>query len=317
MRNEDSHGRAKFLLKVGLVVIAIVVVVMGGLWSANAWLVVGQGHAVLVVDARSHSVTGVILGPSAGLSLDGFARMTGQQYPIDIYYATEVMEDTIPCFSSDQLEMNITIQMRWQLNTTRLVALWESYPRLDFESSAITSIMEKNIRFVTGNFTAVDTIQDRTLVAQEMQTQVLKALEAEPSLQGALSYLTFDMKNIAYPENYAAAIEQKLAAQQAELQAEFERDRILILANATAQQDIIQAAGEGQAKVIVANSTKQAIELILQASGGTGENATKIAELYLWVETLKQIAPEVKTFIITSPNVNVLFPVEGNSTSTP
>jgi len=299
-----------------IVGILVVVMVMATLWASNAWLVVGQGHAALIVDARSHKVTSVVLGPATGFYLDGFAHMSGQQYPVDIYYATEVFEDTVACFSSDQLEMNITVQMRWQLNTTRLVELYQSYPRLDFQSSAITSIMEKNIRFVTANFTALQTIDDRQLVAQEMQTQVLSALQAEPSLQGALSYLTFDMKNIAYPNDYTAAIESKLAAQQSELQAAFESERIQILANATAQQDIIQASGQAQAAIIVANSTKQAIDLILQATGNQG-NSTQIAELYLWVETLQQIAPNVHTLIITAPNTNVLIPLGGDNSTSP
>jgi regulator of protease activity HflC (stomatin/prohibitin superfamily) len=313
--NRSNDGLA-FAIKLMIVGILVVVMVIAALWASNAWLTVGQGHAALIVDARSHNITSVILGPSAGFSLDGFARMAGQQYPVDIYYATEVFEDTIPCFSSDQLEMNITVQMRWQLNTSKLIDLYRSYPRLDYESSAITSIMEKNIRFVTGNFTAVETIQDRTIVAQEMQTQVLQALQAEPSLQGALSYLTFDMKNIAYPENYTTAIEAKLATQQAELQAQFESERIQILANATAQQDILQAYGEAQAKVIIANSTKEAIDLILQSTGNQG-NSTQIAELYLWVETLKQISPNVHTLIITAPNTSVLLPLDGSNSTSP
>lgn len=305
-----------FAIKLMVVAIILIVVVLVALLVSNSWLIVGQGHAALIVDARSHTVSSVVLGPAAGFYLDGIARMAGQQYPVDIYYATEVFEDNVSCFSSDQLEMDITVQMRWQLNTSKLVALYQSYPRLDFESSAITSIMEKNIRFVTANFTAVQTIDNRQVVAQEMQTQVLQALEAEPSLQGALSYVTFDMKNIAYPGDYTSAIEAKLAAQQAQLQAQFESERIQILANATAQQDILQAYGEGQANIIIANSTREAIELILQSTGNQG-NSTQVAELYLWVETLKQIAPNVHTLIITAPNTNVLLPLGGDNSTTP
>jgi regulator of protease activity HflC (stomatin/prohibitin superfamily) len=307
------------LLLVGILVMAVLGGILSALYGANSWVRVEQGYAMIIVDTtkpEGQKLSAPILGPIAGFYLDGFKKMIGQQYPVFIYYATEVYSDTVSCFSSDQLEMAITIQMRWQLNTSRLVALYQSYPRLDFESSAIDSIMEKNIRLVTKNFTALETIEHREIVSQQMQQAVLSGLQTESSLQGALSYLTFDMKNIGYPGNYTKAIEDKLVAQQKELQAEYERERIIILANATAQQIILQSQGEAQAKIIVANSTKQAIQMILQASGVSGDNATRIAELYLWVETLKQIAPYVKYFFLWTGSAQTPYiMIPTNSTS--
>jgi regulator of protease activity HflC (stomatin/prohibitin superfamily) len=296
-------------------IILIFVIVIAFLSLANAWATVKVGHALLIVDARSHSISGPIIGPAAGFYLDPFARIAGLQYPVDIYYATEVYSDNVLCFSSDQLEMNISIQMRWQLNISRLADLYRSYPRLDYETSAIQSIMEKNIRLVTKNFTALETVEHREIVAQEMQSAVLSGLESEPSLQGALSYETFDMKNIGYPDDYTRAIEDKLVAQQKELQATYERERIIILANATAQQFILEAQGQAEAKIVIANSTKQAIQMILEASGSSGDNATRIAELYLWVETLKQIAPDIKYFFLWTGEAGVpLIQIPTNST---
>jgi regulator of protease activity HflC (stomatin/prohibitin superfamily) len=303
-------------IKISVIFIGIMLFIVLILSLSNSWATVGQGHAMLIVDARSHTVSQPILGPAAGFYFDPFARMAGQEYPVDIYYATAVFEDNVSCFSSDQLEMMIEIQMRWQLNTSRLVDLYKSYPKLDYQSSAIESIAEKNIRLVTSNFTALQTIDERSIVSREMQQQVLTALDTEPSLQGALNYMTFDMKNIGYPEDYTSAIEEKLAAQQKALGAQYQSESIIILANATAQQAIIQARGQAEANVLIANSTRQAIEMILQASGNT--NSTSIAELYLYVEAIKQIAPYVKNFYLFSGQVGspmILLPND-NSTST-
>ena len=101
-------------------------------------------------------------------------------------------------------------------------------------------------------------------------------------------------------------------AQQQKIQASFERDKILILANATAQETIITTTGEAEAKVIEANATKEAIELVLESVGQSG-NQTRIAELYLWVQTLQRIAPEVGTLIIGAEGIPVLIPT--NSTT--
>jgi len=47
--------------------------------------------------------------------------------------------------------------------------------------------------------------------------------------------------------------------------------------------DSTAAAGTAEAKVIEATATKEAIELVLE-SGGQSGNQTRIAELYLWVQ---------------------------------
>ena len=99
----------------------------------------------------------------------------------------------------------------------------------------------------------------------------------------------------------------KLVAEQQKIQADFERQRILVLANATAQEVVIKAAGEAEAKVIEANATKQAIELVLEPLGQSG-NQTRIAELYLWVQTLQKIAPEIDILLVGADGTPVLIP---------
>lgn len=307
--------RSKGIILIGVLIIAIITATFWSLFAMNSWATVPQGYAMLIVDATKPDVQKVsepILGAAAGFYLDGFKKIIGQQYAVLIYYATDTYEDTIPCFSSDQLEMAITVQMRWQLNISKLRALYRSYPKLDYEQTAIDSIMEETIRLVTKNYTALETVEFRENVAEQMQEQVFKKIAEDPSLEGALSYLRFDLKNIGYPEQYTKAIEEKLVKEQLKLGAEFERQRILILANATAQEIILKSEGEAQAKIIIANSTKQAIQMILEASGADPQNATRIAELYLWVETLKQIAPNIDKFFlfVGKEGVPIMVPIE-------
>jgi regulator of protease activity HflC (stomatin/prohibitin superfamily) len=163
------------------------------------------------------------------------------------------------------------------------------------------------MRLVTKNFTALETIEFRDVVRDQIESAVLKEMQTESSLAGALVGLEFDLKNIGYPEKYTAAIEDKLVAEQQKIQADFERQRILILANATAQEIIIRASGEAEAKVIEANATREAIELVLTSVGQSG-NETRIAELYLWVQALQRIAPEVEILIVGTDGVPVLIP---------
>ncbi len=292
-------------LKIGLIALLIILIVFAIVFALTMVVGVGVGHAVVLVDPIAKSTSAPILGPTYTVKAPWVSA-------VDVYYATESYEATVPCFSSDQLEMQIQVLIRWSLNPDKITELYNNYPNLDYKKTTIESVLEETIRLITKNYTALQTIEFRDVVRNEIETTVLEELETEPSMAGALTRLEFDLKNIGYPEKYTSAIEDKLVAEQQKIQADFERERILILANATAQELVIKASGEAEAKVIEANATRQAIEMVLESVGQSG-NETRIAELYLWVQALQRIAPEVEILIVGTDGVPVLIPT--NSTS--
>jgi len=288
-------------LTIALILILIVSIMFG----LTMVISVGVGHAVLLVDPLTKSTSEPIVGPTYVVKAPWVTA-------VDVYYATDSFEDTIACFSSDQLEMQIQILVRWSLDPGKLRDLYQNYPRLNYKQSAIESIMAETIRLVTKNFTALQTIEFRDVVRNEVESAVQQEVMKEPSLAGALVQFEFDLRNIGYPTKYTAAIEDKLVAEQQKIQADFEKQRILILANATAQEVIIKAAGDAEAKVIEANATSEAIELVLASAGQSG-NETRIAELYLWVQALQRIAPDIDILIVGADGTPVLIPT--NSTT--
>lgn len=302
-------------MSIGWIIILVFSAIFGASLAAASWKSVEVGHALLIVDLRNGNIYSVI-GASAGFLVDGSVAVLGLIRTVDMYYATDVYEDSIPCFSSDQLEMNVTIQMRWQLDPELLIELYRNYPKLDYEATAIDSIMEETIRFVTKNYTALQTIASRPIIAEQMQSAVQEKLLEEPTLSRALSYIRFDLKNIAYPDGYTLAIEQKLEAEQKQLQAEFERQRVLILANATAQELIIKALGEAQARIEVAKGSQDAIQRLIQAAG-TGANSTRIAELYIYTEALKAIAQYVQSLVIIQGGTVPLITIPTTNSTVP
>ena len=292
-------------LKVVLVAILAIVIIFAVIFGLIMVRSVGVGHAMILVDPLTKSTSEPILGPTYVIKAPWVTA-------VDIYYATSSYESTIPCFSSDQLEMQIDILVRWSLDPGMIRDLYSNYPMLNYKESAIRSIMEETIRLVTKNFTALETIEFRQVVTSQIEAAVIQEIHEEPSLANALTRFEFDLKNIGYPDKYTSAIEDKLVAEQQQIQADFERERILVLANATAQQIIIEATGDAEAKVIEANATREAIELVLASVGQSG-NETRIAELYLWVQTLQRIAPDIGILIVGSDGMPVLIP--SNSTS--
>jgi len=303
--NEEINYPTFRVAKIGLIVLAIILVVFFIIFALTMVVSVGVGHAVVLVDPIAKSISDPILGPTYALKAPWVSA-------VDVYYATDSYEATVPCFSSDQLEMQIGVLIRWSLKPDKITELYNNYPNLNYKETTIESVLEETIRLITKNYTALETIEFRDVVRNEIETTVIQELQTESSLAGALMNLEFDLKNIGYPEKYTSAIEDKLVAEQQKIQADFERERILILANATAQELVIEASGEAEARVIEANATKEAIELILESVGQSG-NETRIAELYLWVQALQRIAPEIEIFIVGADGVPVLIPT--NSTN--
>jgi len=296
----DGVGLSLSKRKTALILLAIVLVIFAIIVPLTMVVNIGVGHAVILVDPISKSISDPILGPT-------YAFKPPWVSAVDVYYATESYEATVPCFSSDQLEMEIGVLVRWSLTPDKIRDLYSNYPNMNYQKTAIESILEETMRLITKKYTALETIEFRDVVRNEIETTVLEELQTEPSLAGALIQLEFDLKNIGYPEKYTSAIEDKLVAEQQKIQAGFEREKILVLANATAQEVVIKALGQAEAKVVEANATRQAIELILESVGQSG-NETRIAELYLWVQTLQRIAPEVEILIVGTDGVPVLIP---------
>ena len=310
---EGKPRRLKRALSWVMIILLIGLVLFTVLFALTMFVSVGVGHAAVLVDPWAKTVSEPKVGPT-------WIVKAPWVQAVDIMVATDTLGmwgdgrdpsadlPTVYCFSRDQLEMAVDIMLRWRLDVAKLKELYQSLPQKNWKNDVIASVAREQIRLVTKEFTTIQTIEQRDLVAQTIRDAIWDKLSTEASLAGAITNFEFELRNIGYPEQYTQAIIDKQAAEQAMLKAEFERQTVIIMANATAQQVIIEANAEAEAKVLVANGTREAIELILEASGGDPTNATRIAELYLWVETLKQIAPDIDVFI-TSEDIPYLISI--------
>ncbi|MDH5419313.1 MAG: SPFH domain-containing protein [Candidatus Bathyarchaeota archaeon] len=310
---EGKPRRLKRAFSWVMIILLIGLVLFTVLFALTMFVSVGVGHAAVLVDPWAKTVSEPKVGPT-------WIVKAPWVQAVDIMVATDTLGmwgdgrdpsadlPTVYCFSRDQLEMAVDIMLRWRLDVAKLKELYQSLPQKNWKNDVIASVAREQIRLVTKEFTTIQTIEQRDLVAQTIRDAIWDKLSTEASLAGAITNFEFELRNIGYPEQYTQAIIDKQAAEQAMLKAEFERQTVIIMANATAQQVIIEANAEAEAKVLVANGTREAIELILEASGGDPTNATRIAELYLWVETLKQIAPDIDVFI-TSEDIPYLISI--------
>jgi regulator of protease activity HflC (stomatin/prohibitin superfamily) len=308
----DDRFRVNFGINSKIGIAIAIIVILLGVFFLSMWVNVPVGNAVVMVDPLSGTITGPSLGPTWATKAPW---VNAVQIPVavdtlgmwgDGYDATADFP-TVKSFSKDQLEMGIDIMMRWRIDASKVVQLYENLPQKNWKNDIIASIAREQVRIVTKDFNTIETIEQRDYVAQTMRDAIWNKLSTSAPLAGAIIDFEFELRNIGYPDTYTNAIEAKLVAEQQKIQADFEREIIVIQATAEAEKITIEAAANANATVIEANATKEAIELVLAAAGASGDS-TRLAELYLTVQTLQQIAPDIDILIMAPDGTPILLP---------
>lgn len=313
--NIEYEPRFRINPKIGIAL--IIILVLAGfstlVFFLTMWVNVPVGNAVLMVDPIAGTISDPTLGPTWAIKAP-WVRAVQITVAVDTLKiwgdGTDRTADfpTVKSFSRDQLEMEIDIMMRWRLDPAKVKQLYENLPQKNWKKDVISSIAREQVRIVTKDFSTIETIERRDFVAQTIRDAIWNKLSTAAPLAGALIDFEFELRNIGYPAKYTSAIEDKLVAEQQKIQAEFQRQIVVINATANAEKITIEAAARANATVIEATATREAIELVLEAAGVDSSNETRVAELYLVVQTLKQIAPDIDMLIMAPDGTPILIP---------
>lgn len=295
----------------GLVVQSVVLLVIGFL-AISSFTYVQQGYACLTIDPISGNINGPVLGERF------FFRMPWTR-TVQIYYATlstEMWTDAesglrgeypaVRVLSKDGLDIEVDILIRYELDPHSIIELYKSYPDLRYEDKGVSSVTREDVRDVISKYTTLEVIELRETISVDMTNKILSSLKNEPSLKGALKNVQIDLRDIDPPVSFKEAVQKKKQAEQAMLQAEHERARLLIQADAAAKEAIRRAEGEAQAKILIANATREALSLI-------GKEID--SDIYYSLQMLKEIAPYTKYLILTMTEDGV--PIILNQGETP
>jgi len=274
---------------------------------------VGVGKAVIIVDPVNQYISEPISGATWYMfGKPPWAKTESFYVGVDKLGmwgdGTDEYADmpAIASVSKDGLKIRVDIMIRWQIDVSRLRDLYLRYPQKNWKFDVIGSVVRQSIRNAVSEYSTIEIIENRTIVAQRILEVATTSIEEQlPSLMNAIINLEVELRDIIPPEQFLNASQAKLAKEQEMLQAEFEAETIIILAQADADAVLIAAQAESDAKVIIANGTRDAIKQIVTVTGMT--NATQITQLYLTLETLKTV-PDLVVFLnIGDDGVPVIY----------
>jgi regulator of protease activity HflC (stomatin/prohibitin superfamily) len=300
----------KFVRIFAIIGVAIVVIALVGFTMIFS---VGVGIAGMVVDPLTGSISDPVIGPTFGLKAP-WTSLTTVPYARETLGmwgdGTDEFADyaAINCFSKDQLEMRVDIMIRWSVDPNKLKDLYQSYPSLNWEDKAVASLVREHIRYITKQYTAVQTIELRDQIGLEIEQELKSAIYGAESLKGAIINIEVDLRNVGLPAKYTSAIEDKLAAQQLKIQAEFEAERKIILANADAQALLIGANATAQQKIIDGQGIREAIDVLVAEHSIADADYMEFLDLYVYLKTLETLAEnENVNFIVGVEDENLLI----------
>ena len=210
---------------------------------------------------------------TAGTYFDLWLTNTYDRYDAKV----QNVEIVTSAYSSDAQTMDIQMTLQYQIMTDRVINIAEQYGSLDVLQSRIESIAIEKAKSVLSSYKAMDIISDRASMSPRVEEVIKNAIVEEYHVTIATVVLT----NIDFSDAFELAVEEKMIAEQKQLQAEYENITKIAAAEAEAKAAVQKAEGEAAAKLKAAEAeieiAKAAAEAKLIAANADKEAQIEIA----------------------------------------
>ncbi len=297
----------------GLLVLGFIALVVGlFVWQTNKgsqgdpnaqrWGRIGSGVAVAVIFVslivgsfttvpagsrgvviRFSAVTGRIL--SEGLQtklplLDTVVLMSVQ---------TQKYEVPSSAVTKDLQDVSTTIALNWKLDPTMAAEVYRTLG-LDFINRIAAPAVQEIIKQVTAQFQAEELILKREVV----RNQIFDALSIRLAERGIIAE-TLSITNFTFSATFTAAIEAKVAAEQAVLQSLNTLERVKV----EAQQREEEARGEANARIAQAEGEAEYIRVVTEAQVAANEAiASSLSAEILQYILLDRLGDDIKVIVL-------------------
>ncbi len=267
----------------GLVGIGVAVVVIVASFILGSFTTIPAGHRGVVI--RFSAVTGRIL--EEGLQtklplLDTVVKMSIQ---------TQKYEADSSAVTNDLQDVSTTIALNWHLDPGMAAEVYRTLG-LDFINRIAAPAIQETIKQVTAKFNAEDLILRR----DEVKNAIAESLSIRLAERGIITEM-LSITNFQFSATFTAAIEAKVAAEQAVLEAQNKLERVKV----EAQQREEQARGEANARVAQAEGEAEYIRVVTDAQVAANEAiAESLTPEVLQYILLDRLGGDIKVIVIPS-----------------
>jgi len=254
------------------------------------------GKVAVIVDPFAKSVSKPILGPVWGFKAPWAYLLVddvGVQ-AVDMFFEPPRDYPAVTALTRDGVQIDVDITVRYKIIPDKFDVLVQNYPALNYEEDFIVASARQVVREVISNYTMEDILEQRITIARAIEERLTAVIKSDPVIAQCIELLGVNVRNIKLPDSILQAINDKIAAQQRALKAEYDRQATLVQANATAQSAIIQAEGQAKAMLELAKAQSESIRVIANATAGAPR---EVIAYFFQLEIMKQLAQSRATII--------------------
>lgn len=242
---------------------------IGGLILLAALLLVIAFTSMVTVEAgyrgvktRFGKVSGDALSPGLHFRLPGVERIT------QIETREQKLQLETSASSKDLQTVNSKIAVNFHPVKAAVTDLYSGIG-LDYQNRVLEPAVEETVKAITAKYTAEELISKRTVVRDEMETELSKRVE--PNF---IDITKFNIVNFEFSQSFNEAIESKQTAEQQALRAENDFKRIEV----EARQEIEKARGRAESIKLEAQAKADAIRMQAEAEAAAQEMLAKVVD---------------------------------------
>jgi regulator of protease activity HflC (stomatin/prohibitin superfamily) len=271
-----SQFGGKLASIIGVIIIVISIV-------AGAFTAVPAGNRGVVI--RFNAVTGTVL--EEGLQM----KMPFLDSVVMMDIRTNKYEIGAASASMDLQDVSTTIALNWRLEPTRTAEIYRTLG-MEYINRIAAPAVQEVIKQVTARYPAEDLILKREAVRNEIAELLATRLLERGIIMEALSITEFQ-----FSPTFVAAIEAKVAAEQAVWEAINKLERVKV----EADQAEAQARGEASARIARAEGEAEYIRVVTDAQVAANDAiAASLTPEVLQYILLDRLGEDIKVIVIPS-----------------
>jgi regulator of protease activity HflC (stomatin/prohibitin superfamily) len=279
-KGKQGDPKNRFGGRIGII-IGVVVIIASLIFGSFTTIPAGQRGVVI----RFSAVTGTILSEGLRMKLpfiDSVVKMSIQ---------TEKYETGSSAITQDLQDVSTTIALNWRLDPSMTAEVYRTLG-LEFIDRIAAPAIQETIKQVTAQYNAEDLILKR----DEVKNIIFEGLAERLRERGIIAEILM-ITDFQFSDTFTAAIEAKVAAEQAVLEATNKLERVKV----EAQQREAEAKGEADARIAAAIGEAEYIRIVTEAqvlaNNAIAESLTSAILQYILLDRLGE---DIKIIVIPS-----------------
>ena len=204
---------------------------------------------------------------------------------------TQKYEADSSAVTNDLQDVSTTIALNWRLDPGMAAEVYRTLG-LEFINRIAAPAIQETIKQVTAKYNAEDLILRR----DEVKNAIAESLSVRLAERGIITE-TLSITNFQFSSTFTAAIEAKVAAEQAVLEARNTLERVKV----EAQQREEQARGEANARIAQAEGEGEYIRVVTNAQVAANKAiAESLTPEVLQYILLDRLGEDIKVIVIPS-----------------